>query len=147
MMSASAPIVFVPAASSNGRLRKSTAVTSPIDELRAEALGLAPEHVHHLGTLDAVLEAGIVLDLGGDGELAAGLMALDQQRGEIGARRVERGGEAGGTGAENYEAVDFVCHLFVIDFVVIDLLSRALRNRARRSRARTSLFDSCSCRL
>ena len=45
-------------------------------ELRAEALGLAPEHVHHLGALDAVLEAGIVLDLGGDGELAAGLVRL-----------------------------------------------------------------------
>ncbi len=80
-------------------------------EARAEARHLAPEHVHHLGALDAVLEAGIVLDLGGDGELAAGFVPLDQQRTQIGARRVERRGQSGGTGAENYDLVDFVSHM------------------------------------
>src|SRR6185312_15538342 len=55
---------------------------------------------------------GIVLDLGGDGELAAGLGALDQERSQVGARRIERGREARGAGTENHEAISFVCHLF-----------------------------------
>ncbi len=34
-------------------------------------------------------KAGVVLDLGGDGELTAGLHALDDQRLEVGARGVD----------------------------------------------------------
>ena len=80
-------------------------------EAGAEARHLAPEHVHHFGALDAVLEAGIVLDLGGDSELAAGLVPFDQQRTEIGAGSVERRGQSGRTGSENYDLIDFVRHM------------------------------------
>ena len=112
-------------------------------ELRAETLGLAPEHVHHLGTLDAVLEAGVVLDLGGDGELAAGLMALDQQRGEIGARRVERGSEARGTGTENHEAIGFVCHLFCYRLLLSICLCAEIARPSGRARFVVVLIVSC----
>ena len=58
------------------------------DDLGAEALGLLAEDLHQLGALDAVLEAGVVLDFGRDRELAAGLRALDDERLE--ARRARR---------------------------------------------------------
>ena len=40
-------------------------------DFRSEALGLLPEDLHHLGPLDAVAEAGIVLDFRRDRELSA----------------------------------------------------------------------------
>ena len=40
-----------------------------------------------------------------------GSVPFDQQRIEIGARRIKRGGESGGTGAEDYDLVDFVSHM------------------------------------
>src|SRR5208282_2979778 len=67
------------------------------EESRTEAFDLTAEHFHHLGSLDAFFKAGIVLDLGGDGELSAGRRSLNDQRSEIGACRVESGGEAGGS--------------------------------------------------
>src|ERR1700722_3985722 len=80
-------------------------------ETRAEAGNLAPEDVHHLGALDAVFEAGIILDLGGDSELAAWLVPLDQERTQIGAGSIQRRSESGGTGSENYDFIDFVSHM------------------------------------
>ena len=53
-----------------------------------------------------MLEAGIILDVGGDSELAAGLMPLDQKRTQIGARGVQRRSQSGRTGSENYDLVD-----------------------------------------
>ena len=44
---------------------------------------------------------GIVLDVGGDGELAARLDALDQDRLQHGARGIDGGGVAGGAGADD----------------------------------------------
>ena len=61
----------------------------------AEALGLLAELVHHVRAHDAVGETGIVLDVGGDGELAPGLGTLHHQRREVGTGRVEGGGESG----------------------------------------------------
>ena len=49
-------------------------------------------------------EAGIILDVGGDGELAAGLDALDDDRREAGAGAVDGGGEPGRAGAEDEHA-------------------------------------------
>ena len=45
------------------------------EELGAEAGRLGPEVAHELGPQDAVDEARVVLDLGGQHELAAGLVA------------------------------------------------------------------------
>src|SRR5215831_11004063 len=51
--------------------------------------------LHQPGALDDVGEAGIVLDIGGDGELPAGLDALNQHRLQHGAGGIDRGGIAG----------------------------------------------------
>jgi hypothetical protein len=51
--------------------------------------------------LDDVGEARVILDIGGDGELAAGLGALDQDRLEHGAGGIDRGGVTGGAGADD----------------------------------------------
>ncbi len=64
------------------------------DELGAEALGLAAELGHHLRAEHAVRIAGIVLDVARDHELAAPLESLDDERLEVGAGSVERGGVA-----------------------------------------------------
>ena len=64
-------------------------------------LGLLLHLLHQPGALDDVGIAGIVFDIGGDGELAAGLDALDQDRLEHGARRIDRGGVASRTGPDN----------------------------------------------
>ena len=74
-------------------------------DFRAEALGLLAEDLHELGTLDPVAKARIVLDLGRDRQLAAGLRALDHDRLELGARGVEGGGPAGGARADDGDAV------------------------------------------
>src|SRR5207253_1152311 len=51
-------------------------------------------------------EAGIVLDVGGDGELAARLVTGEHQRLEIRACGVERGGVTGRTAAEHEHVMD-----------------------------------------
>jgi hypothetical protein len=57
--------------------------------------------LHQPRALDDVGEAGIVFHVGGDGELAAGLDALDQYGFEHRARRVDRRGVTGGAGTDN----------------------------------------------
>ena len=64
------------------------------DELGAEALGLLAELHHQLGAEDAVGEAGVVLDVGGEHELAAGADALDHDGLQVGAAGVDGGGQA-----------------------------------------------------
>ena len=70
-------------------------------QLGVEAQGLGPHDAHELGAHDPVDEAGVVLDLGGQHQLAAGLvaggrgLALDDEGVELGAGGVEGGGEAG----------------------------------------------------
>ena len=71
------------------------------DELGAQILGLFLHLVHQPGALNGVREAGIVFDLCGDGELAAGLDARDQRRLQHGAGGVDRGSAAGGAAAQN----------------------------------------------
>ncbi len=60
------------------------------DELGPDMLGLLLHLLHQPGALDDVGEAGIVLDIGGDGELAAGLDALNQDRLQHGAGGIDR---------------------------------------------------------
>ena len=57
----------------------------------AEPLGLPPHLLHQVGADDAVGEAGEVLDDGRPGQLAARLLALEDDRGQVGPGRVERG--------------------------------------------------------
>jgi hypothetical protein len=71
------------------------------DELGADMAGLALHLLHQPGTLDHVGEAGIILDIGRDGHLAAGGHALDQDRLQAGARGIDGGGIAGRAGADN----------------------------------------------
>ena len=60
------------------------------DELGAEALGLLAELRHELGAEDAVGEAGVVLDVGREHELAAGADAFDDERMQVGAGACRR---------------------------------------------------------
>ena len=78
------------------------------DEAGAEALGLGAELVHHLRPHDALRVAGVVLDVGGVLELAAPLEALDDERLELGAGGVERGGVAGGAAADDDQVLDLL---------------------------------------
>src|SRR5690349_10783697 len=64
-------------------------------ENRAEALRLLAHEVHQLRTEDSFGEAGVVLDVRRDRELAAGLHSFDDQRCEISASEIERGGASG----------------------------------------------------
>ena len=73
----------------------------PLKAARAEALGLLAEEVHQLRTLDAVGEAGVVLHLGGDGQLSAGLDAFEDQGIEVRPRGVDRRREARRPGADD----------------------------------------------
>ena len=90
----------------NGPSREVDAVGVGGDELGAEALGLLAELRHQLGPEDAVGEAGVVLDVGGEHELAAGADALDDDGLQVGAAGVDGGGEPGGAGADDDELVE-----------------------------------------
>ena len=87
----------------NGRRDRSTSVTMVGDDLGADMLGLLLHLLHQPGALDDVGEARIVLDVGGDGQLAARLHARDQHRLEHGARGIDGGGVAGGAGPDDHE--------------------------------------------
>jgi hypothetical protein len=71
------------------------------DDLGPEPQGLLAHAVHQLGPHDALRKTGEVLDLGGEHQLSAGLVAragrftLDEQRGQVGPGGVDGGGEAG----------------------------------------------------
>ena len=83
--------------------------------LGAEASGLVPHAHHQLRAQDALGEAGEVLDLGGEHELAARLvarrrgLALDHERRQVGPGGVDGGGEAGRAGADD-DHVTYVAH-------------------------------------
>ena len=70
-------------------------------DTRAETLGLLLELLHQLEAIDALGKTGEVLDRAGGGEQPAGLRAGEDERGKIGARGVDRGGEPGASGADD----------------------------------------------
>ena len=82
-------VALVVAAEAEGALREIDLGDQLELRLRTEAPCLFAHLVDELGALDAVHEAGVVLDLGGDGQLAAGLVALEDD------------GQAGRTGTED----------------------------------------------
>ena len=65
------------------------------DDLGPDMLGLGLHLLHQPRALDDVAEAGIIFDVGGGGQLAAGLDALDDDRVQAGARGIDGGGVAG----------------------------------------------------
>ena len=71
------------------------------DEPRADVLGLLLHLLHQPRALDHLGEARIVLDVGRDGELAAGLHAADQDRLQHRARRIDRRRASGRAGADD----------------------------------------------
>jgi hypothetical protein len=81
-------------------------------EARAEALGLVAEVLHELRTHDPLREPGVVLDVGRLLKQAAPGEALDDERLEVRAGRVERGGVARRTAADD----DHVLHLLIVHF-------------------------------
>ena len=72
-----------------------------LDDFRAHVLGLGAHLLHQPGALDDVCETGIVLDIGGDHQLAAGLQAGDHHGGKHGPGGVDGGGIAGGSRAND----------------------------------------------
>ena len=72
-----------------------------VDDLGADMLGLLQHLLHQPRPLDRIGEAGIVLDVGGDHQLAALLQAGDQHRLQHGARGIDRRRIAGRTGADD----------------------------------------------
>ncbi len=76
-------------------------VQMPHAQLRAEARRLLLHVLDELGALYALRPAGKVLHQRGDGELAAGLMAFQHQRLQVGARAVDGGGKSGAAGAQD----------------------------------------------
>ena len=60
------------------------------EQLRAEALGLVAELLHHLRAHDPLGEAGVVLHVGRLLQEAAPGEALDHERMQVGARGIQR---------------------------------------------------------
>jgi hypothetical protein len=69
--------------------------------LGAESRRLLADVLDQLRAHDAGGEAGEVLHLGRQTELTAGLVAVDQERPQVGARGVDRGRQTGAAGAED----------------------------------------------
>ena len=79
----------------NGRRVRSTLVTLPPRSLGAEAQRLLPHLDHQVRPHDPVPEPGPVLHHRRQHQLAACLEPLDQERLQVGAGGVQRGGQPG----------------------------------------------------
>lgn len=79
-------------------------------EIRAEAGRLLAHVLDELGALDAFGPAGKIFDESGDGKLAARLVALEDERFEIGSGAVDRSCEPGAAGAEDDCIAYVLCH-------------------------------------
>ena len=74
---------------------------------RAEAFGLLAHVLDQLRAQDAFGKSGKILDQRGHGELSAGLVAFDDQRLQVGARRVESGSVSGASGPDDDNVSSF----------------------------------------
>ena len=79
-------------------------------QLGAEPLGLRAHRRHQLRAHDAVDEAGVVLDVAGDHQLAAEGEALEDEGAQVPARRVQRCGVAGRPSADDDHVANLGCH-------------------------------------
>ena len=73
-------VLVVPTLTRERRGREVDRVDVGGHELGAEPLGLLAELRHEVGAEDPVGEAGVVLDVGREHELPAGLQTLDDER-------------------------------------------------------------------
>ena len=73
----------------------------------AEAFGLLAHVLDQLRTQNAFRKSGKVLHQRGHRELSAGLVAFDDQRLQIGARRVESGSVSGASGPDDDNVSSF----------------------------------------
>src|SRR5262249_30047749 len=80
------------------------------NHLGPHVLRLGPHLLHQPGSLDDIGEARVVLHVGRDRHLPAGLRALDDDGLEHGTRRINRGGIACGAGTENENFAVFGGH-------------------------------------
>src|SRR5579859_491484 len=76
------------------------------DHLGAEAAGLRLEFVHHIRAKDAILEARVVLDIAGDHELAASLLALNDEGAQVGTGGIDGRRVAGWARADDNDVID-----------------------------------------
>jgi hypothetical protein len=76
-------------------------------DLGLEALGMAAHPLHQFRSLDAVRIAGPVIDIGRGHQLPALFQSGNQDRLEVGARGINRGRVAGGSGAEDQQPAVF----------------------------------------
>src|SRR5690606_37461020 len=87
-----------------------------VDHLGAELLGLDPHVLHEDRSVDAVGEAGEVLDLGSGGEGSADEDAAAEEQGiELGSGGVEGGGVSGRAGADD-DDVAYLAHAVASGF-------------------------------
>ena len=70
-------------------------------EARAKAFGLGVHFHDQLGAVNSLGEAGEILHFCRGGQLTAGLTPFQDERGEIGAARVDGGGETGTSCADD----------------------------------------------
>ena len=70
-------------------------------DVRADMLGLRLHLLHQPWALNRIGEARVVFDVGRDGQLAAGLRALDERRRKHGARGIDGSGVTSRAGAQN----------------------------------------------
>ena len=77
-------------------------------EIGAEPDGLLTHLVHECGALDAVLEAGVVLDLGRGHERTTELRSLEDDRCQFGAGCVYGSGVSGRSGPDDDQVVDLL---------------------------------------
>src|ERR1700675_1179739 len=83
-------------------------------EFRAESLRLFAHFFDELVAQDAVGEAGVIFDHGGQRELSARFMTVDDQRLKIGTRGGDRGGKAGAAAADYDYVVHFHCSYLIL---------------------------------
>ena len=72
-----------------------------VEDAGAESLGLRAEEAHQLRATDAIGKARVVLDLARRHELAAGLVAAQDDRGQVGACGVDSRGQSRRTGPDD----------------------------------------------
>src|SRR5215469_10553853 len=74
-------------------------------EISAEFLRLLAHVFDKLRPQDPVREAWKILDVRGEGKLAPGLMAIENQWLEVRTRSIDGGGETSAATADNYDVV------------------------------------------
>ncbi len=72
-----------------------------LDQGGTHVLHLLLHLFHQPGTLDRFRKTGVVLDVGGDRQLTAGLHPANQDRLQVGSRRVKGRRVAGGAGTDD----------------------------------------------